>query len=94
MVLAIILISWAVVSVLTAVCFAAIGRGAFREDEALGYTAQEGRAASEDRAGPHDGAGVTDDVVSKEAVTKESVTSQVTPNVAVANEVVMHSASR
>ena len=47
MVLAIVLISWAVASVLTAVLFAAIGRGAAREDEALGYTGPELRTVPE-----------------------------------------------
>jgi hypothetical protein len=46
MVWMLVLVSWAGASVLTAVLFAAVGRGALREDRDLGY---EDRALREDR---------------------------------------------
>lgn len=45
-----ILAGWAVLAVLAAVLFAAVGRSALREDEALGYTGVEPLAGPQDDA--------------------------------------------
>ena len=44
-----IVLGWAVLATLTAVVFAAVGRNARREDEALGYTGHEPTVPVADR---------------------------------------------